>query len=49
MAAGGHVWLMGVCMVGGGMRRIRRNMVNERAVCILLECILVIHDFYRKF
>ena len=26
---------------GGGMRRIRRDTVNERAVRILLECILV--------
>ena len=25
----------------GDVRRIRRDMVNERAVCILLECILV--------
>ena len=27
--------------LGGGMRRIRRDTVNERAVRILLECILV--------
>ena len=27
---------------GGGMRRIRRDTVNERAVRILLECILVL-------
>ena len=26
---------------GGGMHRIRRDMVNEWAVRILLECILV--------
>ena len=26
---------------GGGLRRIQRDMVNERAVRILLECILV--------
>ena len=32
---GGHVWLW------GGMHRIPRDAVNERAVCILLECILV--------
>ena len=33
------------CMVfpRGGVRRIRRNTVNERAVRILLECILVPH------
>ena len=47
---GGHAWLLwGACMVFsrgvrgflGGMHRIRRDMVNERAVRILLECILV--------
>ena len=44
MAVGG--W--GACMVArgqawcwGGMRGIRQNTVNERAVRILLECILV--------
>ena len=26
----------------GGMHRIRRDMVNEQAVRILLECILVL-------
>ena len=31
----GHAWLW------GSVRRIRRDTVNERAVCILLECILV--------
>ena len=43
---GGHAW--GWCMAGGGMHgrgrhawQILRNTVNERAVCILLECILV--------
>ena len=36
----------GACMVaGGGMRRIRRDTVNERAVRILLECILVLCNF----
>ena len=37
------VFAGGACMVfpQGGMRRIRRDTVNERAVCILLECILV--------
>ena len=29
---------------GGGVRRIRRDTVNERAVRILLECILVLID-----
>ena len=43
VVAGGHAWLPGG-MHGcqGGMRRIRRDTVNERAVRILLECILVI-------
>ena len=36
---GGHAWLLGG---GGGVRRIRRDTVNERAVRILLECILVL-------
>ena len=38
------VFFGGVCMVfsgGGGMCRLRRDTVNERAVRILLECILV--------
>ena len=46
---GGHVWLPGgVCSCQGhvwllgGMRRIRRDTVNERAVRIILECILVL-------
>ena len=42
---GGHAWFFrgGACVVfpGGGVHRIRRDTVNERAVCILLECILV--------
>ena len=45
---GGHAWLGGVLLWGGrewlqrgGMRRIRQDTVNERAVRILLECILV--------
>ena len=48
MVVGGHAWLQGcVCGCGGcvwlwgGMHRIRRDTVNMRAVCILLECILV--------
>ena len=32
----------GACVVAGGMHGIRRDTVNEQAVCILLECILVI-------
>ena len=42
MVAGGHAWLLGgVHGCWGGMRGIRRDTVNERAVRILLECILV--------
>ena len=52
VAPGGHVWFLlggmhgffrGACMVfsRGGMHRIRWDMVNEWAVHILLECILV--------
>ena len=48
---GGVVFLGGcACFFGGAymvlcgdMHRIHRDMVNEQAVCILLECILVIH------
>ena len=42
----GHVW-QGACMVGGlcvactHPQQILRDTVNERVVCILLECILV--------
>ena len=46
--AWGHVWQQGVCMAGrhvwwqgGHAWQILRDMVNERAVHILLECILV--------
>ena len=40
----GHVWLPGGCAwLPGGMRGIRRDTVNERAVRILLECILVLN------
>ena len=42
MVAGGCVWLAGACVVVGGVHRIRRDTVNERAVRILLECILVL-------
>ena len=43
--AGGHAW-RGGCMAGGtcvagGVWQILRDTVNERAVRILLECILV--------
>ena len=39
---GGMRGWWGACVVvGGGLRRIGRDTVNERAVRILLECILV--------
>ena len=50
MGAGGHVWLLsgmcgswGACIVVGGMRGTQRDTVNEQAVRILLECILIIN------
>ena len=33
----------------GDMRGIQRDTVNERAVRILLECILVLHNFLERF
>ena len=39
VVARGHAWLWGV-------HRIRRDTVNERAVRILLECILVLFCAY---
>ena len=43
MVAGGHGWLLGgVHGCWGGMCRIRRDTINEQAVRILLECILVV-------
>ena len=43
---GMHGFFQGVRVVfsGGGVRRIRRDTVNERPVRILLECILVLKD-----
>ena len=43
VVAGGHAWLW------GGMHRIRRDMVNERVVRILLECILVLNCKRKNF
>ena len=37
--SGGHAWFF---LGGGGVHRIWRDTVNERAVRILLECILVL-------
>ena len=49
----GHAWLQGACMVAwghawllGGVHRARRDTVNERAVHILLECILVLYFIF---
>ena len=42
--AGGHVWWR---QPGGGAWQKLRDTVNERAVRILLECILVMFNFYR--
>ena len=38
--------VVGGCVIEGGMHRIRRDTVNERAVRILLECILVLLMFF---
>ena len=51
---GGHACFFpggGACVVfgGGGVHRIRRDTVNERAVCILLECILVLYISVKIF
>ena len=54
--AGGHAWwgcawqggcvVVGACMAGGHAWQILRDTVNERAVRILLECILVFHAVF---
>ena len=43
----GGAWLWGACVAAGGVCRIRQETVNERAVRILLECILVLHRLAR--
>ena len=43
LVAGGHVWLQ------GGVHGIGQDTVNERAVRILLECILVNSLIYENF
>ena len=48
---GRHAWLLrgGMCgCSGGGVRTIRRDTVNERAVRILLECILVVRKYFSR-
>ena len=47
VAPGGHVWFFLGGGGEGGMHRIRRDTVNERAVRILLECILMNEYLYR--
>ena len=42
---GGCAWQEGVSVMGGRAWQILRDTVNERAVRILLECILVITGF----
>ena len=37
----GHLWQRGACLAKGGVHGIWWDTINERAVCILLECILV--------
>ena len=38
----GGVWQKEACMAkGGGMHGIQGDAINEQAVCILLECVLV--------
>ena len=44
----GFCWGACVVFARGGMHRIRRDMVNERAVRILLECILVWPNFTKN-
>ena len=48
-AGGGHAWQVGMCGGGsrGGAWQKLRDTVNERAVRILLECIVVMFNFYR--
>ena len=43
----GHAWFFPGG--GGGMHRTQRDTVNERAVCILLECILVNNNIGLNF
>ena len=46
---GGHAWWAGCAWLRGSIHRIRRDTVNERAVLILLECILVLSNFSIDF
>ena len=50
MVAGWHAWLLGaVHGCKGSMHKARRDTVNERAVRILLECILVCLKYCQPF
>ena len=58
---GGHAWQRGACMAEGGMHgrgvhhmppphhKTLRDTVNDRAIRILLECILVLYSLVCKF
>ena len=48
MHGGGGMHGRGVCMAGGRVWQILRDTVNERAVRILLECILVVYEVSRR-
>ena len=45
VGGGGACMAGGVCGGGGRVWQIQRDTVNERAVRILLECILVLNNF----
>ena len=47
VVAGGPAWLVGVCVVAGGWGGMH-GCGGERAVRILLECILVYFYFSKK-
>ena len=49
MAGGGHVW-WGACMAHmPPSLQILQDTVNERVVCILLECILVHWEILKEW
>ena len=45
MHGGGCVWQGGACVAHMPPRQILRDTVNERAVRVLLECILLVTVF----
>ena len=46
---GGHVCQEGMHGMHAAPQQILRDMVNERAVRILVECILVLHFVWKKY